>query len=110
VLAGLACLIILPNIELLSEVLLGSVFYQIFLNDKVPPISKLTFSETFMIINYLVLTLGIVTTLLLHRNAPGTTIRKRLAFISSWAIPLGWLLMQGINIALLIYSISLEKS
>jgi hypothetical protein len=109
VLVGLACLIIRPNIEVLSEVLLGSVFYQIFLNEKVPPISRLTFSEIFMIINYLVLSLGIVTALLMHRNVVGR-IRNRLDFISAWAIPLSWLLMQGINIAFLIYSISLEKS
>jgi len=109
VLVGLACLIIRPNIEVLSEVLLGSVFYQIFLNEKVPPISGLTFSEIFMIINYLVLSLGIVTALLMHRNVVGK-IRNRLAFISAWVIPLGWLLMQGINIAFLIYSITLEKS
>jgi hypothetical protein len=106
VLVGLACLMIRPNIEVLSEVLLGSVFYQIFLNEKVPPISRLTFSEIFMIINYLVLSLGIVTALLMHRTVVGK-IRNRLDFISKWVIPLGWLLMQGINIAFLLYSISL---
>ncbi|MFI5323511.1 MAG: hypothetical protein ACHQ6U_08275 [Thermodesulfobacteriota bacterium] len=82
VLVGLACLIIQPNIELLSEVLLGSVFYRIFLNDKVPPISRLTFSEIFMIINYLALSLGIVTTLLLQRNVM-RKIQKQLVIVST---------------------------
>ncbi|HVY54362.1 MAG TPA: hypothetical protein VHC46_01250 [Thermodesulfobacteriota bacterium] len=108
VLVGIVCLMTRPNVEVLSEVLLGSVFYQIFLNQNIPPISGLMFSEIFMTINYITLSLGIFTTLLLHRNFADKT-RDRLVFISVWAIPLLWLILQGINIAYLVYSITPEK-
>ncbi len=109
VLVGLACVMIRPDISLLSGVLLGSVFYQIFLNEHVPPISRLTFAEIFMSINYLTLALCIILSLGLGRYVTGET-HKRLLFISTRALPLGWFLLQGVNVVFLLHSLYVEHA
>ena len=104
VLGSLFALFIPPKnignrVAIITSALVASVLYHLNFTSRVPPIGYLTYGDTFMIINYIIILVSLILTIwIIRADAPEEqAVVARINTIELWTIPLLWLVLHILN-------------
>jgi hypothetical protein len=105
VIVGLLSLLLAPDkvtqrLTVGTSALVGSVLLHLNLTSAIPPVGYLTFADKFMLFNYLPLVLAIIASVIMlwFTDHAQTERAHRVHVISGVAIPIVWVVLQGMNV------------
>jgi hypothetical protein len=102
---------IAPRLTVATSALIASVLFHINQTSAIPPVGYMTFSDRFMMINYLVLLCCLGASILFMNlvDARQEARAQRLSRRSAWVGPPVWLLLQGVNAVLMALEMARER-